>query len=636
MAMSNLPPTHRATLLPLLLFFALGGMSALHALDFETAFGKPDAAAITGNGGLCVAVGPCGQITSCRWPSPGYCNQLSCTPAAQDKAQSNVLGAAWALRTADGRFHEAAPGQVACAAPTSTAIEVRDSFQDAPFTTRQTLFVHSSRDLLALRLDVRGETAPVRFFWRADFTPCARLLPEWPLADWACGAINDFAVFADPDRKTVYHFRPAAPRADDWQRARELVGRNAGPAEWYAFGDGVWIAYTSPNPWRAAYCGTAGEPFRQTETDSRPTQRAAVGNVQSALELEPDVQAEDQSAVLLVAFGKNRDQVDALLRDAMTAGFAQLRSETEGYWAQWLKETDTIHDANPLRQRCLLTIAQATDRQSGAIAAAPVSPSPNALDFPREGAWTTLALDLAGYPAAAERHLNFYKKLVRQQDKRGMPAGSLPAAAYTNGVEAAPHLVLETDAVAWTLGSIWQHTRLLKETARAAQLNAAWPGVEAMGRFLSHWTEGNAGVPLHSFQREFLRDRQTERSLWTTFMGVAAAANIARTLGRVQAEEWKQRQDELESLIQFRCLNDPEPVRLPPTFPFWLQGILPKTKDITWDIWQAEVEVDGQRMPLANAPFPIDALRKDTEARLLFDSSAAAMRLIAESLPNSR
>ena len=619
-----------------LLFLPVFHGSALDTPPLANIFGAPNASAISGNGGLTVSVGALGQLTACRWPSPGYFNQLSCgTVAPQDRRTDMKLGALWAVCTQRALYWpalDAASHEVAYRTPRSTAIISVDHFPNTDFTTRQTLFVHKDRDLLAVRLELSGLDKPARLFWQADFTPCTRVLPECPLADCALDALNDFAAFADPRAKTLYHFRPASLRADDWRRARELVARRAGPAEWYAFGDGVWIGCASPNTWLGVSCGTDGETRQEIESGTFSSQTAAVGDCQSALELEPSLHGNTQSAVVFAACAKTRDQVDALLKDALKEGFDAMLAATEEHWSNWLGGTAAANDVDPVRQRCLLTLAQATDRKSGAIAAAPVSPSPYALDFPSDGAWATLALDMAGCTAAAERHLRFYETLVRKGNKRGMPNGSHPVAAYTSGVEAAPHFILETDSAAWVLASCWRHAQSLKEPARLAYLKTAWEATELMGHFLTHWTEGTAGAPLHSFQRDCLRDRQTEASLWTTFMGVTAATNIAHALNRDEARDWADRQNELKSLIQFHRLNDPAALMIPATLPYWLEGVIPRAGNSAWDIWQTEVERDGQRVPLAKTTFPIDAIRSETEGKIFFDSGAAALRFIAETL----
>jgi hypothetical protein len=408
---------------------------------------------------------------------------------------------------------------------------------------------------------VRGTDAPPEIFWYSDFAPCTRVLPELPIADCTLSAWNDFAAFEADDGNTVCHFRPRRPGAAEWDRAEALARQAAPTAEWAAFDEGVWVAYTSPNPIRGFQCGREQDStsaFSQADSGTLFGQAACVGQCDSAIAIEPVKTDAGYAATVFVAFGKHYAQTGEILRFATGEGYDALLERTLEHWSRWLgtahlPATDDADVVNACK-RDLLTIAQCLDGNSHAIAASPSAPL-GALDWPRHGIWTTLALDLAGYHDLAEAHALFYCGAIRTEGRRGKPYGSMPAALYGNGIEGVPHVILDAEAVAWTLATCWRHVGFLDTPHRRGFLAQIHDAATRASDFLVDWADSRTREPLPSFDPRHGRDVQSEEQLLVQHLGISSALAILTGLGELTPEDLSRRKRDLEALIIFSCVD---------------------------------------------------------------------------------
>jgi hypothetical protein len=618
---------------------------------FAAHWGPSDVTAISGNGALTVGVNPFGRLSSCRWPSPGYCDQLSYSvidPLMPDRGVKPNHGAMGAIMIDDKMYWlTGAPWQVQSqeyADEESTIVKTKMTLErldaeSTPVEVIQTHFVHPELDLLVVQMQVRNlETLP-RLFWYQNFTPCTHVLPELPLKDWALDFLNDFAVFSSNDR--LYHFRPSEPGQDDWRRAMHLAAKGAMPVAWSVFdkdesNGSVWIGTASPNHIVSSHCGVDGMPdsaFAKVDAGGLSDMSAAVGQCNAALELVPARRRGAFRGTVYIAFGRDRADISATLDTALERGYSRLYGETQSHWKQWLEAAGlSLRDnANEtIRRRALLTMAQAMDRQTGAIVRAPITQPPLALDWARNGAWINLALDTAGYHGLATRHSKFYLSALRKKRSPGAPRGSLPAASYSNGESALPNAVLDVEAVAWMLSGYWRHTLFLEASQRKGFLDSVWPGVEPATEFLASWTRGNNGAPFPSFQQDRLHDGDSDMLLLTTYMGLTSVSRMAEELGRPMNALGKTRLAEIESQLMFQLVQETALWSIPRTFPYWLEGII----EPSHRLWEEGFARHGEtRQPLGEVDFPVEEILGVDRKRWPFpDALESAMRFLAATM----
>ena len=560
-------------------------------------FGTATAPFMTGNGRLTVGVDASGRISVCRWPRPSDANQV-CVQASTETAAESEYGLAWGMGLSDGTVCLGdAPWKVTQEYDGDAPTRIRTRFElpGASVAASQTVFVCPERDVLVVQLTLQDASIAQPIYWLADFSPCTRQVPEWPAANDVFATLKDFAAYTPDHGRTMIHFRPRNPGIEEWSEAEHLAEQPAATTapQWSSFDEGVWIAYGSPNEVLGFQCGEEGtvtSAFKQASEGKLDNASAVVGSCDSALALRPLKRGNVASVKIMVALGENAQKTSENLSAALRRGYDALLQETDDYWNKRLSGATlpAVND-NPLLFACkrdLVTLLQSTDPRSGAIVRSSVRGSLLALDWVRDGAWTTFALDRAGYHDMAEQHTLFYAGAFRELEKRGKPYGSMPAGLFTNGVEGVPHMVLDADAVAWTLGSFWRHGTFLDGTARRTYLASAWNRLAGAADFLAAWTDGRTRQPLYSFDYELCRDGPSQDRLLTTYMGMDAALRMAQALTLPPPEEWARRKRELDALIRFHCVDKSGRWNSDATLPFWQ----PEIAETELPSWAASVE----------------------------------------------
>lgn len=526
----------------------------------EARYGPADLVTISGNGRLTVGMNDRGTVNVCRWPRPSHYDQLSYRTISRDLPRMGVAsnnGLKWGVRLGseviwldDERWDVSQRYDRANRA----AMVTEGILCGTSVRVRQTAFVEPDTDTFIVHLEVEGvEVTPV-LYWYANFTPTTRRLPELPIADWMLDSLNDFAVYVDSETPAVVHFRPKDPGQDEWAKVEGRLSLE----QWRSFDEGVWIGFGSHQGIARVYCDSGDispvEAVAAMNTD-HAGRRSASGQCYSLIEVRPERDGETYSATISVGFGRTQKAMNSVLSGALSRDYRSKVQAHKSHWERRLAQMATLDASCPdsVRsgiERCLITLFASTDRASGAVIRSPATQPPLARDWPVHGAWVTRAFDLAGYPRFAQDHLRFYLEHAREDVVRAKPRGSLPSAMYTDGVEAAPHLVLDTDAVAWTLWSVLEHATLLPSNRRANYLESVWARVVPMTDFLASWTDARTGAPLPSYDPRVGHDAYRDELLFTTRLGLDSAMQIAAILSLETPAQWTRRLSELDVLIR--------------------------------------------------------------------------------------
>lgn len=534
-------------------------------------YGSSDVVTLSGNGGLTVGVNNRGTIALCRWPSPSHFDQLTYHSPAKDSIDSEGHpdhGLQWGVEIdskvlwGTGAEWEIKQGYLA---PDSTVAVTTATRAGTDQKVTQTVVVDPARDLLAIRYTFTNFSSAPVLYWYANFTPCTRKLPELPIADWGSfDRFNDFAVFSTVQPPRIVHFRPTNPGSELWGRADALAANSRSALDWAAFPAGTWIAYTTPDPVMKLGCMGGkypSETLRSALTQSDRLPRAALGETASLMAVYPSpTGAREYSATIFVTFGKDLREVGSALAEVESRSFATMLDTVREDERNWLAEgrANEIVDVE-LREmvlRCLLTLRTATDRETGAMVRSPLTQPALARDWPRHGVWMNYALDIAGYSAMAKQHSLFYASLVRDGYRRSKPPGSMPGAVYTDGEEATPHLIVDTEAVAAFLWDGYRHADTLAPEDRIEYLASIWPAVSLGADFLAGWSDGRTERPLQAFDPALGRDAQSGRQYILTRRGLMSALEIAETLEQPAPASWVRRKSGLDVLLQTLLLDE--------------------------------------------------------------------------------
>lgn len=518
----------------------------------------PVCAAYGGNGRLTFGVSDDGRLSVLRWPSPGGPNQVSELPAAD--AAATAYGAMWGVQIGQETLWLAVTpwsSAVEYVEGAPSVVQVKSVAQGRDFKAGQTIAVHPSHDVLALRLAVTGIPADAepRVLWFADFSPATQRLPAWPTAHRVLGGLTDFAAYADTGAGRVWHLRPESPGTRDNQRLEEAA---ADSALWNEFGDGVWIACAAGGNATAA-CGNPAEMWGlPVGEDAGKTRAMAAGDCASLLSIEPDRTAAGIEAVVYIALGEDRDSADEALTAVTQQGFGAVVDEARAAGAAQLATMRVPSAADyavaDLARRALTLLMAATDSESGAVVRSPAG-SPPGVVMPADSAWAIFAWDHAGAPERAEAHLRFCLDTLETTSSSGRPEGSMPSAIYPNGKTAAPRFVIQPEAAAAVLWAAAQHVKSLSPEASTAFLEKTWKQMDAAGAFLATWKDPHGTEPLYSFDCDRLRDTRSLSLLFSLHSGLAGAVTLADAAVHPRPE-WNARRNELRDLIVTQCFSE--------------------------------------------------------------------------------
>jgi hypothetical protein len=300
-----------------------------------------------------------------------------------------------------------------------------------------------------------------------------------------------FANVYLPDDGVILSFRPrskeaAVPRFRDGVTAEALDALYpeggvfvalalAGPADGYQIG--------ADAHGRRAPLGAPAGASEQARTGSLGGSRFSSGPGDLGLERKLDHGRGE--VVVLIAAAKSATAAIKIIKDARTPN-AKI--------SRWFMEQDLMRTASDIKLPPAASEAEARvarrsimnllfigrDRDTGAIIASPSRQPAYHFDWPRDGAFFDLTLDLAGFPEIAGQHLEFYRATQRREplDFHFMwllagrspfysPRGHWRPHMYTDGDKGRMwNVSFEIDETALLVWDLWRHEQFLPEAER--------------------------------------------------------------------------------------------------------------------------------------------------------------------------
>jgi hypothetical protein len=482
-----------------------------------------------------------------RWPSPGYHDQLGYRLDEDGEARPHH-GVRWAVEVdgavswLDGRDWRA---RTAYAGPASSVIVTTWTYKRPGVRAVQRVSVAPETPVVEFALRLEGFEAPPRVFWYANLAPCARKLKNAPIADWLLDGRNDFAVVplgSQGEGRRFVQFRPQNTGRMAWRQARKLAREgNRSAKAWAGFGPGAWIAAASrPAPVKAM-CGAAGPGnavLRAVErgelAGAAPRVAAPGGGVCFALEVAPAARGEGaHEAAVTLAFGEElKTALGAIEQAPATGGGVEARSVAAD--AAWLARARLPQalppEAVPLCRRALLTLRTNLDADTGGLVYQPSTEPPLALDWPRQGAFPTLALLRTGYALEALTRFEFYADALAPSGEPAYPA-FLPEVAYADGVTAAPRFLMSADATAWWLWACLAAAEEMPAPARGPFLARHADVLQAAGESFAQWLEPATARLDHAWDPALMRSARSARNAVAHGAGLTSAARLAEMAG---------------------------------------------------------------------------------------------------------
>ncbi len=483
----------------------------------ESAAGGTNAVTGLGNGRLSVGISPWSELVYFRWPRPSFYDHLRYLTISYgllsglkpkdvrygDDAPSRDwqrygrpyekyqgLGARGGLYFKDGslswfgdpswtssRAYQPDWGPVLC-----TKIEN----QKSQVTACQ--WVDWEEDLLVQDFRLESGSAE-KFFYYGTFDPYNDYGQYFGMPD-PKGA--GFATVYLPVKKVIIYF---LPKVRDEQQPKPHLGREFTPElidRLYPEG-GSFIAMGligDPDGFQAG-ADFRGRPVRKSDPlaaseDARDGKLSGssyfLGSADAGLERK--ISGPESQVTVLISAGKSATEAVAIIEQARFLGEDLLRKKAITQWQSRAKRVNLPEQATPseirVARRNILNLFVGRDRESGAIVASPTRQPAYHFDWPRDGSFYDLSLDLAGFPEIAGSHLDFYRRTQRREDRAAgidwilggksifySPRGHWYSNIYTDGSPGRLKILpVEIDETSLLLWDLWRHEQYLPPEQR--------------------------------------------------------------------------------------------------------------------------------------------------------------------------
>lgn len=352
---------------------------------------------------------------------------------------------------------------------------------NAEFRVEVRDWVDPDRDLMVRSFDIRGDVDA--FFYHATFAPWQAAAGRYDESDPEDAGYG--AIFL-PEPQVMLHFQPKAKDEerpfDSCVNARDLdlVYPEGGVFVSYGFGEGTLEGFQvgSDKCLRPGGLNLPPAGLEDAWDGSLSGNRSFRGPVDSAISTR--LGDDRRQVTVVISVGTSASGAVELLEYARAEGPPSLCRKARERWQGIAQGIHVPGVGDPVTERVIrrsvLNLIQGQDKESGAIVAS-VSRQPHYhFDWPRDGAFFDLALDIAGLPSAVTRHHEFYRRiqyrkpigfcptwLVNYRSPWYRPLGHWPSNMAADGsqgsiLEALPFEIDETGLLVW---DFWRHERAL-------------------------------------------------------------------------------------------------------------------------------------------------------------------------------
>lgn len=403
--------------------------------------------------------------------------------------------------------------------------ELRLEYQDESLLTRvtalnETAQVHlDSQDLVDYRENIflrriiirnLAETErEARLFFHHDF----RILET---------ARGDTAYY-DPDEKAIIHYK------ENRYFLMSSIRENAHGIDQFATGRKEFQGLEGT--WRDAEDGRLeGNPISQGSVDS---------TLGISVALPPH---NDKTVYYWICAGNSFEEVDRLNRIILGHGPEYITRRTTNYWKAWLNKSELILPDLPpkildLFKKSLLILRTNINSNGAIIAGNDSDVYGFARDtygymWPRDGALTAYALDLAGYFDITSRFFEFCCRIIgRGKEIVGYflhkynPDGSLGSSWHPWIVDGKKQVPIQEDSTGLVLWAFWFHFNKFRDVEfTVAQYENL---VIRCGDFLASYRDEKTGLPLPSYDLWEERWGIHTFTVAAVYAGLKAAENFA-------------------------------------------------------------------------------------------------------------
>ena len=285
-------------------------------------------------------------------------------------------------------------------------------------------------------------------------------------------------------------------------------------------------------------------------------------------------------ASLYVSLASTKQQAAAIIENARAQGATDLLDETADYWRERMAEAFIPSSIDERRkrfcQRTLTNLLVGMDRDTNAIVASISRQPPYGLDWPRDGAFFNMALDIAGFTDIVTKRMEFYTAIQRKEDEppvlfinapapedpddpeSGMyPAGGWEMNYYANG-KTGGTIRFEIDNAALMLWSFGVHAAFIEdEDERMSYLESIYPSMKLGADLIARWKDPETGLQAPANEDDNPSYTAGLHGAVTVHLGLMTSARVAKMLGRGEdMDRWHARAREIKEAILEHLFDD--------------------------------------------------------------------------------
>lgn len=544
-------------------------------------YGPTDVNAQSGNQGLSVAFNEQATVTVFKWPSPSYYDQV--------KYHTNSRAEPFAgARPNEGLFLGLTVTTSSEPGPADTrTVWLRDfaeiSQEHAPGLTDELRTRYRDSDLglevvvtdvvvhpddvlvrdVAVTVHEGSPVTAAALVAYENFNLVVTKRPAIPSRDWCEEGLNVDAASYDPSADVIVHQLQGIDESTQRPSSVAVAMGFDGPSTAHQVGGDAHEPLAAPDgkvpgPTQDAYDDVADGTLNGNGT--------YIGQTTGVLTQDLDLGSGTASARVLFGAAADAERATALVdahRAAATADLtAAKRRWIEAELAGFPMPNTDDEFVLGVAERALVVLLTDIDRSSKAIVASITTQSPYGEDWPRDGAFFDLALDLGGQHDLVTQHHRFYadtQQTVGSPDPfltaLGVPPGNWGMNYYADGVVGGP-IPWEIDETGYAVWNFWQH---YLATGDLDGLREIWPTLSLAADFLVTCADPFNGLQCRAIEDDNPDLRQTNVGANAVWMALDAATKAAATLGETEAESrYAARRDELGAAIdEHLWIEDP-------------------------------------------------------------------------------
>ncbi len=540
-------------------------------------YGPTDISAVTGNGGLSVAVNPSATVTVLKWPSPSFYDQIKYRTTDRAEPRLGALANEGAFLGVAWRRSATAKWTFSWLRNWASTQRFADDDNDEIVTTfrrRGAGLTVTVRDVVAggndyfyrhvtVTRSASSSARRVRVISFANFNPVFSKSAQSPTDDWCDEEDNDDGATFVAGADAIVAVRAGTDASTNEESGAALTMGFAGRSDDHQIGIDTFGG-GDPADGQSAYVASADGKLNGRDQATGP----ADGAVADDLDLRSSRRG---STTVIVTAASTRSEAISALRDARRTSATRARRAKNAWWREWLSSAVLPKDAPAsvvtLAKRSLITLRQATDVSRSMIVASIATQAPYGLDWIRNGLYVNRALQRAGHPLTVEAHNLRYGDLQSTaadppQGQPATPAGNWAQNYYADGVAGGP-LTYTIDQTGYGIWTLWDH---YAQTGDGDYLNraAVYGAIQRAAHYLSDPPPTGCIDPTTNLQclanegdnEALTRTLVGAQAAWAG-LGAAAAAAAVRdgTVAEDNVVKWSERQAELGDAIDANFLD---------------------------------------------------------------------------------